>query len=120
MIGNYTRYGNVEKLVNAVDDRLVVMATGDEMTIKFDGRDLPPLKPDWKRTFFLYTHGWAKDGEPNTAFSRTVEPLPFRKMSDYPLADKERKVGDEAHQEYLRDYQTRPRYLLIPPLAPPQ
>ena len=120
MIGNYTRYGSVEKLVNAADDRLVVMAAGDEMTVKFDGRNLPPLKPGWKRTFFLYTHGWAKDGEPNTAFSRTVEPLPFRQMSDYPRADRERKVGDEAYREYLREYQTRPRYLLIPPLAPVQ
>ena len=118
MIGNYTRYGAVEKLVNGVDDHLVVMATGDEMTVKFDGRNLPPLKPGWKRTFFLYTHGWAKDGEPNTAYSKTVDPLPFRQMSDYPAAARERKASDAAHQEYLREYQTRPRYLLIPPLAP--
>ena len=118
MIGNYTRYGSVEKLVDSVDDHLVVMATGDEMTVKFDGRSLPPLKPGWKRTFFLYTHGWAKDGEPNTAYSKTVEPLPFRQMSDY--TDAERNKSDAAHQQYLREYQTRPRYLLIPPLAPIQ
>jgi hypothetical protein len=119
-LGNYTRYGSVEELVTQADDHLVVMATGDELSVKFDGRRLPPLAPGWKRTFFLYTHGWAKDGEPNTAYSRTVEPLPFQQMSNYPPAAEERNLADPVHQEYLREYQTRPRYSLIPPLAPVQ
>ena len=33
MRGNYTRYGDVEKLLARADDQLVVMATGDEMTV---------------------------------------------------------------------------------------
>ncbi len=119
MVGNYTRYGSVEKLINEVDDRLVVMATGDEMTVEFDGRGLPPLKPGWKRTLFLYTHGWAKDGEPNTAYSKSVEPLPFRQMSNYPYGPDERFPDTQEHRQYLREYQTRPSYRLIPPLAPP-
>ena len=49
--GRYTRYGPVEALVNGGDNRLVVMATGDEMTVKFSGHHLPPLRPGWKRTF---------------------------------------------------------------------
>ena len=76
-MGYYTRYGSVDKLVNGGDNRLVVMATGDEMTIRFNGRQLPALRPGWRRDFFLYARGYAKDGEPNTAYSRTVEPLPF-------------------------------------------
>ncbi len=120
MVGNYTRYGSVEKLVTQPDDHLVVMATGDELTVKFDGRRLPPLKPGWKRTFFLYTHGWAKDGEPNTAYSKTVEPLPLRRMSNYPPPASEALPATSDFQEYLREYETRPRYLLIPPLAPAQ
>ena len=84
MQGKYTRYGPVEKLLARADDQLVVMATGDEITVRFDAARLPPLKPGWKRDFFLYTHGWAKDGEPNTAFAWTVQPLPFRKMANYP------------------------------------
>jgi len=120
MIGNYTRYGNAEKLVTRADDRTVVMATGDELTVKFDARGLPPLQPGWKRTFFLYTHGWAKDGEPNTAYSKTVEPLPFRRMSNYPYGARERYPDSAEHQQYLREYQTRPRYQLIPPLVPIQ
>jgi hypothetical protein len=120
MIGNYTRYGDTVKLVSQADDQMVVMATGDELTVKFDARTLAPLRPGWKRTLFLYTHGWAKDGEPNTAFSRTVEPLPFRQMSNYPYGPEERYPDSLEHQQYMREYQTRPRYLLIPPLAPPQ
>jgi hypothetical protein len=119
MVGNYTRYGTVEKLVSQADDHLVVMSTGDEMTVEFDSRNLPPLKPGWKRSLFLYTHGWAKDGEPNTAFSKSVEPLPFRRMSNYPYGPEERRTDTPEYREYLREYQTRPRYLLIPPLAPP-
>ena len=119
MIGNYTRYGDTEKLVAQADDRMVAMATGDELTVKFDGRGLPPVKPGWKRTFFLYTHGWAKDGEPNTAFSKTVELLPFRQMSNYPYRSYERFPDSPEHREDLREYQTRERHLLIPPLAPP-
>jgi TolA-binding protein len=119
MLGNYTRYGDAVRLVSRADDQMVVMATGDELTVKFDARLLPPLKPGWKRTLFLYTHGWAKDGEPNTAFSKSVEPLPFRQMSNYPYGPEERYPDSPEHQQYLREYQTRPRYLLIPPLAPP-
>jgi hypothetical protein len=120
MIGNYTRYGDTMKLISAADDRLAVLATGDELTVSFDGRALPPLKPGWKRTFFLYTHGWAKDGEPNTAYSKTVAPMPFRGMSNYPYGPEERDTQSREYQQYLREYQTRPRYLLIPPLAPIQ
>jgi Tfp pilus assembly protein PilF len=119
MFGNYTRYGDVSGLLRGADDRMVVTATGDQLTVEFDTRPLAPLRPGWKRTYFLYAHGWAKDGEPNTAFSRTVEPLPFREMSGYPYSDAERFPDSPEHIEYLREYQTRPRYKLIPPLAPP-
>jgi tetratricopeptide (TPR) repeat protein len=119
MMGNYTRYGSVGKLVSQADDHLVVMATGDELTVKFSGRNLPPLKSGWTRSFFLYTHGWAKDGEPNTAFSRTVGPMPFRAMSNYPPGPQEPRPDSADYRQYLGEYETRPGYLLIPPLAPP-
>jgi tetratricopeptide (TPR) repeat protein len=118
MIGNYTRYGDVHNLLGKADDHLVVMATGDETTVEFDAGHLPPLQPGWKRTVFLYTHGWAKDGEPNTAYSKTVEPLPFRRMSGYPQAPGEQRPDAPEYREYLREYQTRRRYELIPSLAP--
>jgi hypothetical protein len=118
MQGKYTRYGPVGKLLAHADDQLVVMATGDEITVRFDGRSLPPLKPGCKRDFFLYTHGWAKDGEPNTAFAWTVQPLPFRKMANYPPAAPDPVPSDDDYRRYLREYLTRPRIALIPPLAP--
>jgi tetratricopeptide (TPR) repeat protein len=116
--GNYTRYGSVEKLLAQPDDQLVVMATGDEMTVKFSPRDLPAVKPGWKRDFFLDLRGYAKDGEPNTAFAWTVEPLPYNGMSNYPPGDADHAPNTPEYQEYLRQYQTRQGYALIPPLAP--
>jgi hypothetical protein len=118
MRGNYTRYGRVDKLLDSSDDRQVVMSTGDEITLKFDGRGLPPLKPGWKRDFFLYTAGYAKDGEPNSAFSRVVGPMPFRDMSKYPYTPPEHYPDDAEHGQYLREFETRPGHLLIPPVAP--
>ena len=118
MRGNYTRYGMVEKLLDASDDRQVVMSTGDEITVKFDGRGLPPLKSGWKRDFFLYTAGYAKDGEPNSAFSKVVGPMPFRDMSKYPYTPPEHYPDDAEHGQYLREFETRPGHLLIPPAAP--
>ena len=116
-LGNYTRYGEVGNLLARTDDRLVVMAAGDEMTVKFSARGLPPLRPGWKRDFFLYAAGYAKDGEPNTAYSRTVAPLPFRAMPNYPYAPETYPDGPE-QRAYLREYETRPGHVLIPPLAP--
>jgi len=116
--GRYTRYGPVAELLAEPDDKMVVMATGDEMTVTFRGRGLPPLKLGWKRNFFLYAGGYAKDGEPNTAFAWTVEPLPFSDMSNYPPEARDGAPDTPAYRDYLREYQTRPGYALIPPLAP--
>ncbi len=118
MVGQYTRYGAVKPLLAGADDRMVVMATGDEMTVRFNGRDLPPLKPGWKRDFFLAASGWAKDGEPNTAFAKTVTPLPFRAMANYPPSTGDHAPASAAYRDYQRGYLTRPGYALIPPLAP--
>jgi hypothetical protein len=60
--------------------------------------------------------GWAKDRDPNTAFSQGVEPLPFHAMSTYPYPDKERYPADEAHRMYRSTYNTRPALRLIRPL----
>jgi hypothetical protein len=116
--GNYTRYGPVDKLLARADDEMVVMATGDELTVEFSPRSLPRLKPGWKRDFFLRLRGYAKDGEPNTAFAWTVAPLPFSAMSHYPPSTSDRAPATPEYQEYLRQYQTRPSHTLIPPLAP--
>jgi tetratricopeptide (TPR) repeat protein len=113
--GLYTRYGDVGELLGAVDDRLVVMGSGDEVTLTFDAPTRPPA--GWTREFLLKVDGWAKDRDPNTAFSQTVEPLPFHAMSRYPYPAGEHFPDDTAHQAYRREYNTRPALRLVRPLA---
>ncbi|HME05681.1 MAG TPA: FG-GAP-like repeat-containing protein, partial [Bryobacteraceae bacterium] len=78
--GLYTRYGDVTPLLTTVDDRLMIMGSGDEVTLRFRAADLPPLPQGWKRDFLLLVDGWAKDADANTAFSQSVLPLPFHGM----------------------------------------
>ena len=70
-------------LIGAEDDRLVVLAAGDELTLEFSAA-FPPLPDGWQRDFVLELSGWVKAGEFNTASSGRVEPLPFRGMKQYP------------------------------------
>jgi Tfp pilus assembly protein PilF len=112
--GLYTRYGDVRALLARTDDDLVIMGSGDELRLLFDPTPLPDLPAGWRRDFLLLFDGWAKDGDANTAFSQSVEPLPFHAMSAYPYGDQERHP--RAHLG--RDYQTRPALRLVRPLAP--
>ena len=115
--GLYTRYGDVRELAQDVDDRLIVMGSGDELTLSFSAAAFPPLKPGWTRDYLLKVDGWAKDRDPNTAFSTTVEPLPFHAMSVYPYPKNEHFPDDAAHEKYRREYNTRPALRLIRPLS---
>lgn len=107
--GFYTRYGSVRELLTRADDRLVVMGSGDEVRLLFDAKALPALKTGWRRDFLLMFDGWAKDGDANTAFSQTVEPLPFHAMSAYPYGERERFPEVDT----AREYNTRPALRLI-------
>jgi hypothetical protein len=112
--GLYTRFGDVRPLLTATDDRLVVMGSGDEIRLLFDAAPLPPLRAGSRRDFLLLLVGWAKDGDANTAFSQTVEPLPFHGMSAYPYTARERFPRDD----YAGEYNTRPALRLLRPLPP--
>ncbi len=115
--GNYTRYGDVRPLLESVDDRLVIMGSGDEVRLRFPVDVLPALPDGWKRDFLLFVDGWAKDGDANTAFSHTVTPLPFHGMTQYPYFPPERYPNDEMHRLYQEQYNTRPALRLLRPLA---
>jgi tetratricopeptide (TPR) repeat protein len=115
--GLYTRYGDVRSLALDVDDRLIIMGSGDELRLIFDASKLSPLPPGWTRDFLLKVDGWAKDRDPNTAFSQTVEPLPFHSMSSYPYPTTEHFPQDQFHLNYQHDYNTRPALRLIRPLS---
>jgi tetratricopeptide (TPR) repeat protein len=115
--GFYTRYGAVEKLLDQIDDRFVIMGSGDEVRLLFDAAGLPELKAGRRRDFLLFVDGWAKDSDPNTAYSQTVEPLPFHGMSRYPYSEAERYPNDALHWSYRNEYNTRPALRLLRGLA---
>jgi Tfp pilus assembly protein PilF len=114
--GLYTRYGDVRDLLLKTDDRLVIMGSGDELRLLFSANALPPLPAGWTRDFLIDVDGWAKDRDPNTAFSASVEPLPFHQMSRYPYGTGEHYPNDAVHEQYRREYNTRPALKLLRPL----
>jgi hypothetical protein len=116
--GFYTRYGDVGELLETADDRFIIMGSGDEVRLLFEASQLPALKEGFTRDFLLYVNGWVKDGDLNTAFARSVEPLPFHGMSGYPYAAGERYPQDPEHQRYREEYNTRPALRLLRPFSP--
>jgi hypothetical protein len=111
--GNYTRYGDVKPLLDETDDRMVIMGSGDEIQLRFSASALPKLPQGWKRDFLLLVDGWAKDADANTAFSQTVLPLPFHAMSSYPYSTAQSYPHDPVHDQYQKEYNTRPALRLI-------
>ncbi len=99
--GFYTRYGDVSELLEAVDDRYVIMNAGDELQLEFAALDDPP--EGYRRTFVMIADGWVKDGDFNTEFSKTVLPLPSR---DFPEYDRRpgRLEDDPVYQRHSDDW----------------
>lgn len=99
--GNFTRFGDVNDLLSETDDRLLIIGTGDEVTLEFS---LPekPLPAGWKRDFILHCVGWDKDANLHTVTGQTVGPLPFVKMESYPYFEDQPNPED-----YLQEFQTR-------------
>jgi tetratricopeptide (TPR) repeat protein len=116
--GRYTRFGDVRRLLGEIDDMMVVFGAGDELALSFDAAALPPLAEGWERDFILYVDGWCKDGDANTAFSQTVEPLPYHGMPQYPYFEPHRFPRSGQHRRYVEHYQTREALRLIQPLRP--
>ena len=105
--GLYTRYGDVSQLLQETNDQYVIMNAGDAMSIAFDASKAPPLPAGWKRHFILYTNGWLKDGDLNTAHGKTVEPLPYRGMNSYPYSPDEGYPLNAENLLFLEAYNTR-------------
>ncbi len=107
LVGYYTRYGDVRALNEKADDRYIIMNAGDELRFRFPA--LPPPAAGWTRDFVLVGDGWAKDGDYNTGFSRTLLPLPYHGLSDYSRAPGrlEDDPGYRRHPQDWTRYQTR-------------
>ncbi|MCU1301419.1 MAG: repeat protein [Candidatus Sulfotelmatobacter sp.] len=106
-VGTYTRYGDVLPLLTALDDQLVVFGSGDEVRLDFDPSNLAPLPKGWVRDYFFAANGYEKDMDFYAAEGNFVAPLPFLKMGDYPYAPGKTFPLDDAHINYLLEYNTR-------------
>lgn len=107
LVGTYTRYGDVSELLQEADNMYIIANAGDETTISFDANKFPKLKEGWKRDFLIYSVGWVKDGDLNTAMGQTVTPLPFHGMSRYPYGENEHYPTTKRYNDYQKKYNTR-------------
>ena len=105
--GYYTRFGEVSELLQQIDDRYVIVAAGDEMSFRFP--ELPSPPAGWIRDFILMGDGWIKDGDYNSTFSRTVQPLPHHAQQEYetPPGKLEDEVVYRRFPEDWQKYHTR-------------
>lgn len=107
LIGYYTRYGDVRELINHIDDRYVIVNSGDELSLRF--AEQPPPPAGWVRDFVIVGDGWIKDGDYNSTFSKTVLPLPYHAKNEY--TTRPGRLEDEwvyqHHPEDWKNYHTR-------------
>jgi Tfp pilus assembly protein PilF len=107
LIGYYTRYGDVRELLTKVDDRYVIVDSGDEMSMRYPEQTAPAA--GWLRDYVLLGDGWIKDGDFNSTFSKTVLPLPYHAKSEY--TERPGRLEDEwvfkQHPEDWQNYHTR-------------
>jgi hypothetical protein len=107
--GDFTRYGDVTQLMSEGDDTFVIGRQGDKVSLKFPASDLAPLEDGMERDYFMFVACWFKDppGNWGYGFDFTVDPLPFRAMSGFPYPSAESYPFDDAHLQYLKEYNTR-------------
>jgi Tfp pilus assembly protein PilF len=107
MTGRYTREGDVRKLLDKSDDMFVILRPGDELSLSFEAKRLPPLPRGWVRTFLLYADGFSKEMDINSASPDEVGPLPFHGMSSYPYKWPELYPMTPERRRYIDTYNTR-------------
>ncbi|HYG81272.1 MAG TPA: hypothetical protein VD861_12830, partial [Pyrinomonadaceae bacterium] len=105
--GSYTREGDVRGLLLKTDDVFVISRTGDEISLSFDATKLPPLPAGWTRTFLLFSDGFSKEMDINSASPDHVMPLPFHGMTRYPYSAPEAYPLTEERRAYMERYNTR-------------
>jgi len=117
--GSFTRYGDVTQIVLEGDDMFVIGRQGDQISLQFSVDGLSPLEDDMERDYFMFVACWFKDPSGNWGygFDFTVDPLPFRNMSGFPYPDTESYPDDDAHSQYLEEYNTRERTAPTPALS---
>ncbi len=107
-----TRYGPVGELLEEIDDRLVLLSGGDELTLRFDAGEAPGPGPGMARELFLLVDGWDKDADLHVVEGWNVEPLPWHGMDDQLYGRQERPAS--LPSGWIGRYNTRwtPPFLL--------
>jgi hypothetical protein len=102
--GNYTRYGNVKRLISEVDDKFVIYGSGDEIALRF--RQPRPPAAGMTRSYAVYSNGYYKVAR--NRVPATVEPLPFAEMSNFPYDESVESYPDSnEYRSYRRRFNTR-------------
>ena len=103
--GWFTRYGVVDDLVARRDDRLALLAAGDELALSFDAAQLLPPPPGMTRDFFLHVVGWDKDADFHVEQGWQLGPMPFQGMDDQAYGHEPRpgRIDDS----WIKTYNTR-------------
>jgi len=105
--GYYTRYGDVRELLDKIDDRIVIVNSGDELRMRFPA--VPRPAAGWTRDYVFIGDGWMKEGDYNLQFSGTVLPLPYHAMKRYtaPLTALEQDRAYRLHPSDWQQFHTR-------------
>jgi hypothetical protein len=111
-LGNFTKLGAVNPLLEAADDVFVISKTGDELTLSFDALPEPPSGK--KYTFLLYADGYSKEMDINSGSPDQVFPLPFKTMKKYPYGADEQFPMTEEKRRIYDAYTTRPVKGILP------
>ena len=75
MTGWCTRYGDVLALIAAVDGRVCILNSGDELQLTLPADALLPVPAGKQRTLLWRSYGWNKEGDPNNAGGTWIWPL---------------------------------------------
>ncbi len=105
--GNYTRYGDVTRLLQQVDNRFVIFGTGEDIDLEFPVAAMPALPKGWTRDYFFYANGFVKDMDFYEASPYTVATMPFHGMSTYPSQTREHDADDPSRMRYELDWNSR-------------
>ena len=100
--GLHTRFGDVNELLEEIDDRYVIMNAGDELLLNFRAIDEP--EEGYQRSYVFVSDGWEKDGDYNTEASQSVLPLPYHGQTDYKFSATGTLFDDPVFQRFREDW----------------
>ncbi|MEC8555521.1 MAG: CRTAC1 family protein [Planctomycetota bacterium] len=107
--GPFTRFGSVLEQLQADDDSMIVMTSGDEVVLRFKVPS-QKLPNGWERNFVLHCTGWDKDADLNTIAGQGSLPLPFMAQKSYPAGLDQEKESSEVWRKNA-DNLTRKRQI---------